>query len=133
MTLKLTTTFKYLFISCVLLLSSCTEKVPAKAITSHSPLLQFSNPRKCVALEAKTSLVSEPMTIVELERLSLAEMARSPTSPQVPFGSVNGDWLFLKQYIAKGDRLYKFQGEYASGVLLMRNNCVIARIVTTVS
>ena len=85
---------------------------------------------------------SEPLTVAEIEQKALERIKGSPGAPQVPFGFANAEWVSLKALIQPGDvlveigfarRLKSGDLDLQSGYALVRNDVVIAEIVTMVT
>lgn len=91
---------------------------------------------------ARTTSVSAPFTIAEIER---QEMAQLPVKlkirsdyPKVPFGFINPEWVAFKSQFRRGDHIVRFTTDQHSwlhlagrdGYTLVRAGCVVATFTT---
>ena len=83
----------------------------------------------CERPSTDMKLLGEPLTVAEVESSSLEEMKATPTAPQVPFGYQNDKWESLKVKMLAGDKLYKYTATEQGGYVLIRNGCIVVRLM----
>ena len=84
---------------------------------------------ECMPLPQNIVFLGPAQTIAEVERLSLAEMARTPPSaPRVPFGHQNGQWAELKAMSEPTDTVHEFRTAVSGGHLILRGRCLVGQL-----
>ena len=80
------------------------------------------------------------LTTQQLEQIGVAFAARNPAQPQVTFSRANKAWLVLKNAARPSDVVRSYDGPrghdgnpISGGYILMRGECVVARLTLWVA
>lgn len=82
--------------------------------------------------------VEGPFSIEQIEKDNMIKVDKDGKSVILVFGYINNDWEALKAQYQDGDKIYKFSSAEETwenlmgraGYVLVRNNQVIAEIIT---
>jgi hypothetical protein len=90
---------------------------------------QSAPPPECVPLPKNVVYLGPAQTVAEVERASLAEMARAdPSVPRVPFGHQHARWRELKALAGPTDTVHEFRTEVSGGHLVLRGQCLVGQL-----
>mgnify|MGYP003715855743 CR=1 FL=1 len=88
-----------------------------------------SNNCVCNPAPAELSVDPEPLTLAEVEALSLQQVKKNSNVPQVPMGVSHEAWNDLRSTLKPQDRFYRASSasEHVAfgGYLVMRGECMV--------
>ena len=84
----------------------------------------------CTPLPSSVS-IGPAIALAQVEQESLSRLkTASKNVPHVPFGLQNEKWLALKRTMQPSDTIHRFCNDSSEGYLILRESCVVGRIVT---
>ncbi|WP_133819921.1 hypothetical protein [Tahibacter aquaticus] len=84
---------------------------------------------ECTPLTIGAPFIGPAQSVAEAEAESLQQLKGATGVPQRPFGFANAAWLDLKAGMKPGDRLHRYNIGDEGGHLVLRNGCLVGRLM----